>query len=238
MNSTTNEPFLHNRISFRQNAAAAHPLYCTGYIAVPQLDITYFLNSINTFFITGYPRSRSAWLANWLSDDWRICLHDELVNHATLESFADAIQDHPVTGVSDSALALFWKPLMQMFPEAKWLVVMRDRADAEAATIKSLTDDPLPGCGAPEAIHLKDFFDRSQRALVALCEAPNVLTVRFDELDSQIVAENIWRHIVGQGIFPLRRWKMLKALRITQIASKRTVNLPNIRALAATLPHE
>lgn len=88
------------------------------------------------FFITGYPRSRTAWLANLCTWGDSFCLHDGFWDCADKpEKIVDKINSLPGknVGCSDPCNVQFQHILQKAFPMAKWLIVHRNRQDAEKA---------------------------------------------------------------------------------------------------------
>lgn len=79
-------------------------------------------------FVTGLPRSRTAWLANWLSWGESICLHDAFQHAPSFEAFCDTLNALPyqVVGHSDPANVFVWRKLQETYPGAKWIVIERD----------------------------------------------------------------------------------------------------------------
>lgn len=84
------------------------------------------------FFITGLPRSRTAWLANWLTWGGSFCYHDGFVGCASVDDFASKLRTTPGThvGNSDPANVCFWQRLVRFFPDASWVIIKRNMDDA------------------------------------------------------------------------------------------------------------
>lgn len=83
------------------------------------------------FFITGLPRSKSAWLANYLTYGESFCWHDQLQHFTHLQDFRNYMEwtSASLVGHSDPANILVWRDLATMFPDATWIVVRRDLDD-------------------------------------------------------------------------------------------------------------
>lgn len=78
------------------------------------------------FFSTGLPRSRSAWLAAYLSYNGSICFHDAFTGVKKINDFPKLFTERPkASGVSDPALVLHWEKVAGWFPDAKWVVIER-----------------------------------------------------------------------------------------------------------------
>lgn len=82
------------------------------------------------FFITGYPRSKTAWLANWFTDGECFCFHDGIEKGKLNDIPATRKEvDRYIIGNSDCGNALFWGDLSVRFPDAQWVVVDRPIGD-------------------------------------------------------------------------------------------------------------
>lgn len=118
-----------------------------------------------TFFITGMPRARTAWLAAFLSDQGAHCFHDLLARSVDVES---AIQKaistpHRVAGVADNGLVYFHERAHELLPEARWVVVKRDPNECMQSSIQC-------GMGANwdpwNHMHRADVLATERKALV------------------------------------------------------------------------
>src|SRR6185436_7550221 len=75
------------------------------------------------YFVITLPRSRSAWLAEWLG-----AAHEPLSRCASLSELPDG-------GCVDTGSALFFPALWKRWPEAKYLFLFRDLADIARSAI-------------------------------------------------------------------------------------------------------
>lgn len=82
--------------------------------------------AVRHFFITGLPRSRTAWFANYLTFGDSFCLHDGFRGLKSVEDFPARLNVYEgASGNSDPANVLFWQRLVEWYPQAKWVVVVR-----------------------------------------------------------------------------------------------------------------
>jgi hypothetical protein len=80
------------------------------------------------FFITGTPRSRTAWLANFLDVPGRVtCFHDGIRGCRTWSEYVKKIEgaNGPIVGDCDSGLIFFWREARAQWPDAKWILLLR-----------------------------------------------------------------------------------------------------------------
>lgn len=136
---------------------------------------------MSKFFITGLPRCRSAWFANLLSYGDSFCYHDGWHGCQTQELFRTRLKipgfNH--VGNSDPANAVFWRYLAEEYPTARWVVVMRNVAESEAASKKAFFETfqmppCLPARVAEVVANLKplliDFRDVSEATAYAVAD--------------------------------------------------------------------
>lgn len=91
------------------------------------------------FFITGLPRSRSSWVANYLSYGDTMCFHDGFLGCDNLEAFCAKLRNchAPAVGNADPMNAVYEEALHSAFPDAKWVVLRRSLPEAQAASEKA-----------------------------------------------------------------------------------------------------
>lgn len=95
--------------------------------------------SVEPFIICALPRSRTCWLANFLSNGRIQCAHDLCAEEATpaaiarrllAREFPELPEGMPVfSGVADTGAALFLEELLRLMPQARLVVVLRDPAE-------------------------------------------------------------------------------------------------------------
>jgi len=84
------------------------------------------------FMVLSAPRSASTWVANWLTTDETLCLHDPLWKYHYSE--LDAIQSSKRLGLADTGLAKF--PDFVNAHPARKLVLHRDLAACSASLVE------------------------------------------------------------------------------------------------------
>jgi len=81
------------------------------------------------YFITGLPRSRTAWMANYLTHGRSMCFHDELLDGPLVlaAKMRKAAEHYAYVGHSDPANLFCWRELDKAFKgEARWVVLVRN----------------------------------------------------------------------------------------------------------------
>lgn len=100
------------------------------------------------FFITGFPRSKTAWFANYFTYNKSFCFHEEIPRSGLqkvsdcddLRRFKESLEIEKL-GNSDSSSCIYWDYLIDFFPRAKWVIVDRNIDDVEKSLL-SITNIP------------------------------------------------------------------------------------------------
>jgi hypothetical protein len=150
------------------------------------------------------PRSRTAWLANWLTTDTTICYHDPKPG----SKLADYFAQNPTKRVGWSGPEVC--TVFEQHKNAPWVVVDRPTekalpAFAVIAREHGLTDEQI-----------NDFWFARLTLLGTIATQPNVLVVAFDDLNRLDVAWKVWNHLLAPLPFDAERWAMLNDLHVTQ----------------------
>lgn len=147
------------------------------------------------FFITGLPRSRTAWMANLLSyGDTSFCFHEAVRRATDLSAQFNLYESLPHEFVGDSScgLLLNWREISAQYPDARWVIIRRD----PQAVLESCRR-AFPWLRVTAAA-IRDIASRLEEASNSL---PNLMVVNFEKLDAKV--PDILHHI-GLEIHTLR----------------------------------
>jgi hypothetical protein len=172
------------------------------------------------FFITGLPRSRTAWLANLLTTDRTFCWHED--RHGRLHD----VRRYDVLGNCGPHILSNWLNCVTQYPDAQWVVIHRDPDAVEQAHKKA-----LPELGNPDIAALST---RMELLLKHIGESsPRLLQVGYSLLDEADTCASIFRHCTG--LEPdMERIKLLQTLNVQVHATKAAQSLPApLKAAAA-----
>lgn len=180
------------------------------------------MTSKQIFFITGYPRSRTAWLATLFTWGNCFCFHDGLANIESLDELDEKFASVPgdIVGNSDPANLLFHSELRERYPEARWIVVERNFNDAREASQSAF--------GWQNAN--LDWLDLSIRLAVV-----NGLRVGFESL-CELRVLNQLVHYIGISM-PVQRIQELMRLNI-QVKPDLLRNIPDSTVKKMAKLHE
>lgn len=117
-----------------------------------------------TFLICALPRSRTAWLANFLSYGPSFCFHEPFAQYTPMELpkvFGEVAQEN--VGISDSLVAVFIEDLLKLFPGSKLVLVRRPVEEV----VTRLIDLGLPATDFILQLNAQlDFIEREFAPLV------------------------------------------------------------------------
>lgn len=175
---------------------------------------------VRHFFVTGLPRSRTAWMANFLTHPpVAFCYHDLLrVDPALKRLHAPGAK---FVGDSDSALVLEPMRWVQKFPDARWVLINRPVSDCFESFSKWFSGKRVYPGTPPDRGALARLFTLCAR-LVDQAEKvlPNVLIVDFESLDEEETIRRVWSWCLPGVDFPLERWRMLNTFQVNVMPEK------------------
>jgi len=165
------------------------------------------------FFVIGYPRSRTAWLSVLLHGDGVVCQHEASGGRGA-QGIQDAFEDWnaPVMGTCDSGLIFSTEALLELYPDAYWVIVLRDSQDALSSM---MADRPYEATSWKERWNEIEEAMSEARQLTMLSK--RTLVVNYNEIDENI--SGIYWHCTGRQL-DCHKHCSLKGLKITQIPSR------------------
>jgi len=152
--------------------------------------------------VTSLPRSRTAWLAVWLTSGSVLCLHDTT---------------HYPNGSNDRQIAFSGPEVVELFTHYSYipkLIVWRTTEGAFESFYRIAEKNGL----SREVV--AEFWQNRLHQLQEASNLPNVKTVQFESLDDETVARSVWEHLRRDEPFDVERWRMLSKLNIQQITDK------------------
>lgn len=157
------------------------------------------------FFIFALPRSRTAWLANFLTYDGSYCFHEALMYCRRVDDLRNmfyAVHRRAV-GNSDCANALLFNQIVSVFPNAKLIVIERPLDEC----IESAKAANIAGYDSP-VMHM------THEMLQEIKRKHKCLVVDYHRLDKS-ACEAIWQYINPRVQFDGERWEMLNDLEVS-----------------------
>ena len=134
--------------------------------------------------VIGTPRSRTAWLAQFLSTPERPFVHEPSVHWKGLDDLY-AFLDRGGCA-SDSGLTLFWREAVQRRPDTRLIVVRRDPASVVASFLRI-------GFPAEQKVDLFRGVYRIWREAVVAAAHHYAMTVPFENMRRDSICGAIYR---------------------------------------------
>lgn len=176
------------------------------------------------FFITGLPRCRTAWLANLFTYGPAFCYHDGIGYCRHPQELAELLARPGALycGDADSALVLCAQTVVEQFPEARWLQIIRPMSEALQSFAFYFRDQPYPG--APqEWEEQQEIFAmlREANTLLAQTVPPEQLMIlTYDQLEEETLVREAWEFLLPQVPWNSMRFAMLNTIRMNVIPAK------------------
>lgn len=179
------------------------------------------------FFITGIPRTRSAWLANFFTTQSGFCHHDKMKDGWTARTIQDAmVRLHMAgkthVGDADSGLMLIAAELVRLYPQSRWLFVHRtpqSTSDSYRKWFNQGNEYPGIDCQAD----IEEIMAAAQtQYLQALAAVPvsRRMEVDYADLDDPKFMRAAWDWCVPGLVWDQARYEMLDAMQVNVLGGK------------------
>ena len=146
--------------------------------------------NVAPFVIFALPRSRTAWLSQFLTYRAASCAHEQLRHIRNLDD-AKIWLSQENTGSAETAAAPWWRLLLHYRPDVK-IVVIRRPVDE---VVESLMRLDLHGAGSFDRVLLAKTIKRLDAKLRQIeRRASNVLSVLFADLSDEEACKAIFEH--------------------------------------------
>jgi hypothetical protein len=141
------------------------------------------------FIIHAIGRSRTAWLAKFLSyGEWR-CEHEQAIRYRSIAEARRAFW-RPRSGTVETAAMFGWRLLRHHLPRLRTIVIRRP---VEEVLERMLAVD-LKGQFAYDKEKLRAMLERGDRLLREISALPGVLTLAYDELEDEQAIAALFEH--------------------------------------------
>jgi hypothetical protein len=164
------------------------------------------------FFITGFPRTRTAWMSVLLTTKQSFCYHEIMQRAGTESSITNMIEqrEEPYVGSSGSDIPLFMEHLI--LPNTNFPIVVIER-DSDSI------NNSLRGLFGDKAFNLMNDVSNNinqtlNERLNIIKKLPNTIRVNYNELNNENTIRKIWRHCLPTVPFDKERWEILKTMQI------------------------
>tara|TARA_Y100001949_G_scaffold146159_1_gene129626 strand:- start:118 stop:774 length:657 start_codon:yes stop_codon:yes gene_type:complete len=168
------------------------------------------------FFILSTARCRSSWFGNFFTYKDSFCYNEELRFISNWDELIERIERRPekYVGFEDPELLHYIETLYELFPNATYVLLERDRPDAEMSL--GISGD-LPSHIVTQK------FDRWYEDIEKFKEVVGEYRrIHFNDMDDLKSVKNIWEYVLPNSLFDIDRWNMLIALPISITLERRS----------------
>lgn len=164
----------------------------------------------SNFFITGLPRSRTAWLAAFLSAAPDVlCLHEAFMDYS-YRDFAGITRKYKLLGNSDCGIAIFVDEFMQVFPDSPLVIIERNPEESLEALYKAFPETRNALC--------EGLINDAAYGIDLLKLSMDPLVVAYEDIDNRIA--EIWHKCLGDRAFDADRFNSFSDLNIQATRTK------------------
>lgn len=135
------------------------------------------------FVILALPRSRTAWLSEFLSYGGMTCAHDLAPECASISEFMTRLAAYD--GTVETGAVVGWRLIRRYIPQAQIIVVKRQVAEVKAS-LRAVGLTPIPG-----------EIEARGRLLDECAAALGVLSFTYDQLDDPEICRRIFETCCG-----------------------------------------
>lgn len=154
------------------------------------------------FIVYSLPRSRSAWLARFLSYNGRPCGHDLAQTVKTMAEFVSMFDDH-YAGTAETGAVVGWRAIRSLMPDARVAVVRRP--------VKEVYDS-LARFGLASKLLMDELIERDAM-LDEVARIPGVISVSFTEMTTVAGCQKLFEHCLGVP-FDWEWWEGLASVNV------------------------
>jgi len=153
------------------------------------------MNRKTNFFVVGLPRSRTAWMANFLTYDGHYCYHEAINGCNSMDEYKEKLGNF----IGDSSTALMVMDIEKNFPDAKIVKIVGNLEQSIASSKKIF----------PEVDeNWIQFLDDQLHDMKAMSNDGSCLTVNINMLDKCLPW--IWTFLFGTAVDHERLDTLLK----------------------------
>lgn len=186
------------------------------------------------YFVTGLPRSRTAWIANLLTWGDSFCFHEALFDCGTMADFKKIMAGPRLTryvGDADPNLGFIPQSILESFPSCRIVFVHRDLDECVESEFNALNWEHVPGCDDVTKDRLKAEFKQVSMGISHLWKNlrdDRKLMVPYKLLEEEGMIREIWNFCLPNTPFPKVRYEMLRDLKVTQLMANRYKRNPSL----------
>jgi hypothetical protein len=169
-----------------------------------------------SFLITGLQRSRTAWLANFLTFRKSYCFHEPMLLVDDLTDLPQLFSESgaETVGASSAVLPFYIDKIWPLLPDPKLVIIERNLGDSFQSLLRMLKELPEEHREAISLDAVRDVHEKNWWVLDDVKKKYDALIVPFDALTEKGACRQVWEYCVPNEPFHEARWEMLDFFRI------------------------
>ncbi len=173
----------------------------------------------NNYFITGLPRSRMSWLANFFTYNNSFCFHEATRFCSSMHDLHELLKSHTAENIgnADPAILYIIDDVVKEFPNSKIVLIERELHE----TIDSFIDFYT----SYEYKNIQEWIEKLFKMMEEIKKNYDVLSVAHDDLNSMATCKKIWDYVLPNEPFDEKRWSMLDELYVNKLIDKHSVHV-------------
>lgn len=154
------------------------------------------------FIVFSLPRSRSAWIARFLSYGWRRCGHDLATECGSLDEFTGKLR-RDYAGTAETGAVVGWRALRRRLPDARLVVIRRPVPEVFAS---------LARFGLASSALMDELLQRDAM-LDEVATVRGVKSFTFGQLAGIEACRKLFEHCLGEP-FDWEWWESLAGVNV------------------------
>lgn len=172
---------------------------------------------VQPFFISGMPRTRTAWCSAFFSGKFSFCFHDATATtrfgiEKLVTRFASVAEKYEFVGDSDSGLLAIADKVSRRWPQAPWVLIHREAEHVTQSYQRHFqgTSYPCPELVADtrEAIAVVERLYSDAKSVLG----QRALEVKFEDLENEDAVKSVWDWCLPGIEFPKERYEVFQKL--------------------------
>ena len=161
---------------------------------------------MNKFFITGLPRSRTAWLASFFTGNNSFCYHELLRISGGFEDGVKKLLNRKelYVGNSDSSLPIWMDKIDYILCDSPIVIIERD-VNEVANSLTNLFDRD----------DFTNMLDTTLEGLEIIKNKYNYISIDYNKLSEQSCLKTVWDFCTPKLPFDKDKFEMLKSINIS-----------------------
>lgn len=181
---------------------------------------------MNNYFITGFPRSRTAWLANFFTYKDSYCYHELSRQGRNVYNLIAKmnLRKESNIGTSDCGFPFYYKDILKLLPNSKIVIIRRDIEEVK---------DSLSEFVGEWNEKLNITINNTNKKLNELNDKYDCKMISYKSLEDQYIIMELWKYLIPEIEWDEERFQQLNETKVSIIKDKwlANTNVDNLKIL-------